>query len=272
MPEIFTGKWWSVVPKDPVENLKFRRFLFAKVKRDKSGKLAEEIKYVCSQDIKFYVNVFCWLHEPRNIKKGRIPTLPFVTWPYQDFAFDTLVECIETGQELIIEKSRDMGASWICLTTFEWFWHFRHGLKFLLLSRNKEMVDDKLDSDSLFWKIDEIHRHLPGWLTPRTTRRDMSIYNEDTRSMITGGTTVGSAGVGGRATAMLVDEYSRFLASTAEEIYSGTRDTATCRIFNFTPMGTSHPSYKILAKLPSLEEDPINGVKKLKMHWSKHPE
>ena len=76
----------------------------------------------CSRDILYWINTFVWTFDPRKPN----PKIPFITYEYQDEAFLAMDEALPgaggefKGHDVIIEKSRDMGASWICLTLFAW--------------------------------------------------------------------------------------------------------------------------------------------------------
>jgi hypothetical protein len=249
------GELWKRVPKTRDANLKFRRGLICGV----IGKPAEQaaLRKICAQDILFYVNTFAWTFDPRTKDKS----LPFMTYSFQDRALLEILECIELGRDLVIEKSRDMGASWMSLTVMEWLWHFHPGHSFLMVSRKEDLVDAPGDPDSLFWKVDFIHRHLPTWLRPRTDRRKLHFGNLDNGSTIDGESTTAAAGVGGRRTAMFIDEFSRI--EEGYQLLAGTADTTRCRIFNFTPFGTNNAAYKLARR---------GDVRKLRLHWREHPE
>jgi hypothetical protein len=114
--------------------------------------------------------------------------------------------------------------------------------------------------DSLFWKIDFILKYLPTWLTGPVHRSKMN-YRFASGSTITGEASTGRAGVGGRATAMFVDEFSQ-IKEDFEVLYR-TADTTRCRLFNFTHTGLDTAAYE-LTKRPDM--------RKLRLHWSSHPE
>lgn len=247
------------VPKQLAANSHFRLSLLSEARKD--HKLREEIWQLCKEDILFYTNAFVFTFDPRTKDKS----LPFITYPYQDEGILTIIDCIQKGKDLVIEKSRDMGASWISLLVMEWFWHFHAGYSFLMVSRKEDLVDAPGDPDALFWKLDFIHRHLPAWLLPgggaAIDRRRKHFGNLDNGSTVDGESTTAAAGVGGRRTAMFIDEFSRI--EEGHQLLAGTADTTNCRIFNFTPYGTTNAAYK-LARRPD--------IKKLRFHWSVHPE
>jgi hypothetical protein len=55
--------------------------------------------------------MFLWTYNPRLDK----PHVPFITYPYQDDFIKQIVEAVELGIDVWIEKSRDMGLSWTML-------------------------------------------------------------------------------------------------------------------------------------------------------------
>ncbi len=67
--------------------------------------------------------------------------------------------------------------------------------------------------------------------------------------------------MGGRRTAVFVDEFSRF--RDGYQILAGTADVTDCRIFNFTPFGTNNAAYKLAKR---------SDVRKVRLHWSQHPD
>lgn len=247
---------YTTVPKDVAGNLEFRRSLLSCASRSREA--ASDLWVACSRDLMFYVNAFCWTYDPRQ-KNGSIP---FLTYPFQDDLMLDLVDRIENGGDVLVSKSRDMGASWCILTVFEWLWHFRSDLSFLLVSRNEDYVDKPGNPKSLFWKIDFLHKNQPKWLLPNMIRTKLRLTNEDTGSNIDGESTTGDVARGDRRTAIALDEFAAFDNDASYRALSSTRDATNCRIFNSTPAGTSGAFYD----LHQNEE-----IKKWRLHWMLHP-
>lgn len=217
-------------------------------------------------DIHFWINTFVWQFNPNTIGEGSLRVGPFITWDFQDEAISTILRCIDpkTRHDLLIVKSREVGASWLCLLAMDWLYLFRQMQKFLVISRNEWAVDKPGEPDSLFWKVDFIHDHLPGWMTEgRVKRRKMGFANPKLRSFVTGQASTGKAGVGGRADAMFIDEFSQI--EEDYEVYHRTSDTTGCRIFNGTHCGTGTCFHE-------LSESKVSSIEKLQMHWSQHPD
>ncbi len=247
-----SSPFYDLVPKDFAANLKFRREMIQMGCCD--PKAAEELWIMCSRDPLFYINTFVFTYDPRRQPSA----LPFITYDYQDEAILSIEDALG-DHDLFIEKSRDMGASWLCIFGFEYRFHFRPLQSFLCVSRKEDLVDKTEDPDCLFWKMDFIHKNQPGWLRPNVNRTKLHIYNIDNGSTIDGSSTTGDVGRGGRRTAILLDEFAS--VDDGHAVLRATRDTTTCRLFNSTPKGTGNAFYDMKQ----------TDVEKLRMHWSKHP-
>jgi len=254
------------VPKGYYKNVSYRKDMLKLAASDPSA--AAQIKTLCSEDPLFYVNTFCTTYSPKDSLSG-YPITPFVTYEFQDDAILEILECINRGQDVATPKSRDMGASWMCLTAIEWCWHFRDFLSFLMVSRIEDLVDKRGDPDALFWKIDLTHKYQPKWLLPTgrwlgdddPNRKTLHLKNADNGSVIDGQSTTGNVGVGGRRTAMMLDEFAAFDRDAGYAVLTGTRDVTNCRIFNSTPRGQN--AFHDVVKKTSAHV--------MYLHWSKHP-
>lgn len=248
------------VPRVMRKNLDYRRYVLQRAR--KSANIRKGLLAACAEDPLFFVNTFVWQYNPTKLGQE---VEPFVSWDFQDEALLAMNKAIEEGSDLFIEKSREMGASWLCLIAFFWRWRFKPMQKFLAISRSEDAVDKPDDPDSLFWKLDFIIKYLPGWMMegykPTKHRKKMVLIHPTNGSVITGQASTGKAGVGGRATAMFIDEFSQIREDY--EVLQRTSDTTKCRIFNGTHLGLNTAFY-------ALSQSPV--MKKLVMHWTQHPE
>lgn len=251
------------VPKQLKKNLRYRHKLLALCAEDEVARSA--VRRMCREDVLFYINTFVWQFNPR--KKGGMEVGPFITWDFQDEAIigedrsePGILWAIENDEDLVVMKSREMGASWLFLIIMDWMARsFRHQ-QFLMISKSEKAVQSS-SPDSLFWKIEFIHRRLPEWLKGRVAATRMAFTYEDTASTITGEASTGRAGVGGRATAMFIDEFPQIKEDF--EVLHRTSDTTGCRIFNGTHKGLETAFYELTQRV---------DIKKLTMHWSQHPD
>lgn len=263
---ITTEHYEEYVPKNHDANVKFRIEMLKMAGTDPVA--AAQMWTLCSKDPLFYINTFCTTYSPKDSVSG-YPITPFITYAFQDETILELLDCINEGQDAATPKSRDMGASWMCLTVIEWCWHFRDFLSFLMVSRVEDLVDKRGDPDALFWKIDFLHKYQPRWLLPTDRwlgdkdpgRKALHLANADNGSVIDGQSTTGNVGVGGRRTAMMLDEFAAFETDAGYQVHRGTRDVSNSRIFNSTPRG-QNAFYDVCTK---------TAARVIRLHWSKHP-
>jgi hypothetical protein len=70
-----------------------------------------EIITKCKNDPCFFFNYLLWTYNPRL----NDPHLPFILYPYQTEFVKKIVDSVEHETDVRIEKSRDMGFSWLIL-------------------------------------------------------------------------------------------------------------------------------------------------------------
>ena len=154
-------------PKDHRENLEWRREILLKCTDDLVYR--EKVKELFFRDPLFAFNAFFYTLDVR-VKPYAV--LPFCTYDYQDDTILQLTEIIRTAtalktKDLLWEKSRDMGATWIILLTFEWFWlDPKRPHDFLCGSRKEDYVDKIGDPRTHFHKLRFNLYKLPRWLIP----------------------------------------------------------------------------------------------------------
>jgi len=253
-------KFADRIPTDMIGNLKWRAKVHRRVMEDPT--YAAVIRDACAVDPVFYTNGFLYTYDPRCQPFAKIP---MVLYPqFQTGALLEILRCIGK-EDLLIEKSRDMGASWLCAIAVEWLWHFRRRLSFLFGSRSEQYVDSAENPKSLFWKLDFIHDNLPSWLMPAgynrsAHRRKMHMSNPETGSVIDGESTNKEFARGDRRTAIILDEFAA--VDTGQRVLDSTLPVTKSRIFNSTPLGFNNAYYDLT----------LTNIKKLTLHWSDHPE
>ena len=256
------------IPKEMHANMEWRQGMLEKAETDPDYR--EAIRVACANSLLFWVNGFAWTYRQNIIEAdGRqhginpdkdVADLPFITWPVQDALLEDIAYSIKNGQDLLIDKSREMGASWLILTAFHWFWQFHPNMHFGEMSRTEDLVDQIDNPDTLFWKHRYLLQKQPGWLVPSYDDPRLRLVNYDTGSTIIGASTTGDVGQGGRKVAFLIDEAARI--RQLEKVDAALADTTSCRLYNSTPSGPSHFSrIKRTGK-----------VRVFILHWSSHPE
>jgi hypothetical protein len=270
------GEEWRKVPTERAANLRWRKHVLTRARDDE--RVQAELIEVCRNDIIFWINTFVFQFNP-DAHGDEQDEGPFVLYPFQAAAligndrvpyreaagYDLgrmwgILECVAEREPLVIEKSRDLGASYLCLMAFDWLARFHRAKKLLCISRNKDMVDSD-DSDSLFWKLDDIDRRLPDWMRMGRVKTKAKVKYVSTDGYVNGTATTKGAGIGGRTTATLIDEFGMIEEDRA--IFEGLTNTTKCRIFNSTHWGTG-TMFAELCNRPDW--------RKLVLHWCMHPE
>ena len=204
-----------------------------------------------------WLNLCGWTYNPRTAAKHH----PFTTWPVQARAAEAVWTAIDDGRDVLIDKSRDMGATWLNVAVLLWWWLFVADIPLLMVSRKEDYVDARGNPDTLFWKADYLLRQMPAWLAPPLQRRHGHLGNLANGSTLDGESTNGDVGRGGRRKAILLDEFAA--VDNGREILTATADTAPCRIFNSTPKGRGNAfaDVRFSGKVPVIT-----------LHWREHPE
>ena len=249
------GRYLQEVPTDLLENIEFRRDMVRAGAEDPT--VAEGLKAMCRVDMLFWMNVFGFTYDPRLPESS----IPYMTYEFQNEALVQIEEAIGS-HDLVIKKSRDMGASWMLLSVFLWRWMWKPGESFLLISRNEDYVDKAGNPKSLFWKLDFLLEHMPDWLKPKFTRTRLRLTNESLRSMIDGESTTGDVARGDRRTACGLDEFAAFDVDAGFRALASTRDATASRIFNSTPSGTGNAFHAVATN---------TEIDSVELHWSLHP-
>lgn len=209
----------------------------------------------------FFIETFGFTYDSR--KEHHPNHLPFLLFDFQKKTVAWLIEHIDGGTDGLLEKSRDMGVTWLLFVWVPiWYWLFRDGINFLVGSYKQDLVDSRTD-DSIFGRIDYAINSLPNWILPKRFNRDkhrtqMKLINPENQNLISGDTMNPDFGRGSRKTAVLFDELGSW--DYAKDAWDSCADTSPCRIANSTPKG-----YNFYAMLRE------TGIDVLTLHWKQHP-
>lgn len=254
------GRYIHLVPKRAVDHMEWRRGVLQLGYGSRSA--ARDLWVACSRDMLFWINTFCYTFNPQKVLENQYPIMPFNTWEFQDHALLEIQAAIGR-HDLLIEKSRDMGATWMCLATLAWHWQFREYHSFLIASRNADLVDKAQDPDTLFWKLDFLFENQPSWLNPKGERRKFHVLHPGTQSTIDGAATTADFGRAGRRTALMLDEFAFFETKAGYEATQASQHNTNCRLINSTPSGPGCCYDDLASK---------GEIKKIRLFWTEHPE
>lgn len=189
------------------------------------------IEYYRNNPIDFICH---WMdtYDPRNAGKETPARMPFVLFEKQKELIRFLRALIEGEEDGLIEKSRDMGASFVSAAFSIWLWRFVDGAAIGWGSRKAELVDNLGDPKSIFEKIRIMIRYLPrifypAGFDPSKHMTFMKIINPETGATITGegGDNIGR---GGRTLLYFKDESAHY--ERAESIQAALDDNTRVQV------------------------------------------
>lgn len=223
-----------------------------------------------------FISDWCVTYDPRNASKGLPTTMPFQLFPRQREFVQFLYECYKDGENGLVEKSRDMGATWVCCGFSVWLFLFTDGAAVGWGSR-KEMLVDKLgDPDSIFEKIRIILQYLPSWFLPenwdeKIYSSKLKLINPDIGNTITG-ESGDNIGRGGRKSIYLKDESAHY--ERPQKIEAALGDNTDVQIDFSSVNGTGNIFHN--RRLSGEEWEPGISIgpgitRVFIMDWSDHP-
>lgn len=227
---------------------------------------------LCEHDFFYFLENWVWIEEPRT----DIKRIPFLPYGYQRSAAEKIISLAASTvdsvekHDVLVEKTRDMGWSWLMCALAVWYWRF-HDKNILFGSRKAELVDKLGDMKTLLEKCRYIIRNLPEWMYEPGFRPDkhmgeMLIRKPD--GYTGSGTIAGESanpdfGRGDRKWMIILDEFASWAFDVASAQACG--DATSLRVFISTPKG---PNNKFAAM--RMGEDNIKPAI-ITSHWVQHP-
>jgi hypothetical protein len=220
----------------------------------------------CRDSIEYWFDNYAWIVDPRNTL---LYAFPFDLFEFQRESIHWINDLIYVlRSDGLIDKSRDMGVTWLVVCMFTYYWLFpKEGSQFhaLITSYRADEVDKQNVPATVFEKIRSQIRLLPSWMLPKDFDQKrhmtyMSIINPENGSTITGTTANAETGRSGRYTCIFFDE----MASIEHDVSSATASTASTktRLFVSTPKG----KLNYFAQQRFAGDIPVRSF-----HWTRHP-
>ncbi len=148
-----------------------------------------------------FIDHWCVTYDPRNAGTGKPARMPFIQFGKQRELAAFFLACIKAEESGLVEKCRDMGATWEAVSFSIGLWLFWPGASIGWGSRKEQLVDKIGDPDSIFEKMRMSVRALPAALLPRGFNDSdhmtyMKFINPENDATITGeaGSNIGRGG------------------------------------------------------------------------------
>lgn len=228
-----------------------------KCEEDKTFK--EAVETLCKNDILYFINTFLYTYDPRTEEK----IIPLVLYPFQEKFILKLEENYKTRKGLLVEKSRDMGFSWVILAWFTHHFIFDKGFSAGIASRKAHLVDDLGNMGSLLQRMRFMLTRLPpfllkGWSEEKHSKI-MSLTHPTMETSITG-ESGDEIGRGDRKSVFVLDEFA--FVPRSKNVHSAVSQTSDMLIFGSTPNGKGNEFARLRWK---------TNIDRLTLHWKDHP-
>ena len=188
-----------------------RLTLWNKLQKDRDLQILAQRYYAknCLQ----WINDWCITFDPR-VRAPQSKLMPFITFPRQSEFVDYILGCLDDKEGGLVEKSRDMGATWLCCAISVWLWLYRPGIVVGWGSRKEEYVDKLGDPKAIFPKLRQILENLPSWMKPADFKLSEHTPYKRVINTRNGSVIVGEAGDnmgrGGRTSIYFKDEAAHY--------------------------------------------------------------
>lgn len=251
--------WVKTPPRDFRSNALYRLRLMDAVKRDPQAE--KQCLSLASRNIQWCFETFFMTFDPRQPSKA----LPFIPWDYELSLLQSLDAHLSDGKDLLIEKSRDMGATWTVLSWLLYHWLFQPGFQALIGSRLEDLIDKRGDLTTHFERLRWSIKHLPNFLKPdgfdmAKHSNYMMITNPETSASIIGQAVSDHFSRQARMNVCFVDEFA--FCESAEGAWRAMADSSPMRLVVSSANGLGN-------QFASLRRNHQVDVETL--HWSKHP-
>lgn len=187
-----------------------------------------------------FINDFGMTFDPRNVSRKLPAYMPFLLMPKQVAVLDAIYEQWLIDEDLLIEKSRTVGMSWLAIGFACCMCLFNEGFVAGFGSRKVDLVDELGNLDALLPKARMFLNYLPKrFLNGMDLKKDCSflkiMFPNGSRIVGEGGDNIGR---GGRASIYFPDEAA--FMERSETIDAALLGTTNCRIYISTPNGMAN--------------------------------
>lgn len=232
----------------------------------------------CEQSFFYWVENYVWIEDPFNSK----PKIPMLLYPYQKDAATLLIDLAAQTEsstkkfDVLVEKTREMGWSWLIVVLAVWYWCFK-GKSNLFGSRTMETADKPGDMKSLLEKCRYIIRELPDWMLPIhfSSKEDLTeklLRHGKNGAAITADAASTNFGRADRKVFTCMDEFAHWPFDDASSTACSL--TTKVRLFVSTPNGPFGRFAKLAghSMLDPSDPDYLPPCEiKIRSHWLDHP-
>lgn len=189
-----------------------------------------------------WINDWAITFDPR--KKPSL--MPFKMFPRQEQFVTYVLGCFNDKENGLTEKSRDMGATWLCCAISIWLWLFHPGTVIGWGSNKSENIDKQGNPKAIFPKMRQLLQYLPPWMLPAGFRMTVHATYMQIVNPANGSSIIGeggdSMGRGGRTSIYFKDESAHY--EHPEKIEAALGDNTDVQIDMSSVNGSANVFYR----------------------------
>lgn len=221
-----------------------------------------------AKECKFFIDTYC-LTLTKNADE-KFERRDFILRPYQR----DVVDAFFTGKNLVIEKTRQTGLSWLFAAIYAYILIFGSNEQLLVLGKNEAFVDDsELNPNTLLGKVKFILKNLKSkplrFIVEKTiVMKYLFLKNIGSNTIVNGSSAASSSGRGSTYTSIWWDE-TAFTEKDAG-IFASIGPNSSQIVFISTPNGKNNLFYKLREKIEggNLGED----WRLIRVWWKDYPQ
>jgi len=203
-----TSLFYALVPKEPIDNLRWRIRCRERALTDK--RFRDALHEACMTDVLFFCAFALWVIEPRSKHKQK----PMIPWSHQEPVILAMDEAISEAMEtehpvsLTLKKSRAQGGTYCYLAVTMQRALKESGFTIGLVTRNEKLVDSSVNDSAVMFKVAWMLDRLPVWMLPEGYSRSMTdhVIRLPNEAGWSGYAATGDVARGGRTSIFCFDE------------------------------------------------------------------
>lgn len=172
-------------------------------------------------NIFYWMERYLWFENPKADPTSDDRVIPLILWPAQRKYVKFLIDGYQDGKERIVNKGRELGATWLAISIIYYLWSTQKRFRARLGCFDEASVDNTT-TDSMFGKFRYILSTQPEWLRPelheRKHSKHLQVHHPTNGSIITGGSASIRFGRGSRQSIVLLDEWAHYPIENQDKI------------------------------------------------------
>ena len=216
------------------------------IRRDPQTRVAALKRFYRNGHIAAFVDDWGMTSNPKLANSGRSVVIPFRLWPKQIELVNWMWRHFKASTPAVCAKAREVGASWIAMAFSASLCVLFDNIVIGCVAATEDKLDSTSDPNPILPKAREFLRNLPvefsaAYDDTAATSTYLKIQFPATKSLIRGWTGE-TAGRGGRAALVIVDEAAFFLQPQALD--GALSATTECRLDFSSANGTANPFFE----------------------------